>query len=341
MESGAARLGIVMIGRNEGARFVACLESLPPGVPAVYVDSGSSDGSVAQAEQRGVRVVNLSLAQGFTAARARNAGWRDLLGAYPGLDYIQFIDGDCTFAPGWIEQGMVALDAEPGLFAVFGYLHERFPEASLYNALCEEEWNGPVGLTEACGGIAMIRVAPLRAIDGYTEDLIAGEEPDMCLRASRQGWTVRRIAPDMARHDAAITRAGQWWRRMRRSGVAYADHCARHGAGALPSHRSGYRRALLWGAVLPVAILLLLGAAWVLGTPVLVLPALGLALLFPLQFVRLAMRARRQGLPPQLARFQAFWLVVGKFAQVGGIARYWINRLRRRRNRIIEYKAAG
>ena len=45
------QIGCVVIGRNEGQRLVRCLESLLGRVAhIVYVDSGSTDGSVAMAE---------------------------------------------------------------------------------------------------------------------------------------------------------------------------------------------------------------------------------------------------------------------------------------------------
>lgn len=55
------RLGVVTIGRNEGERLVECLKSLqkllPPTVPVVYVDSGSTDGSPETARKFGYTVL--------------------------------------------------------------------------------------------------------------------------------------------------------------------------------------------------------------------------------------------------------------------------------------------
>ena len=65
----------VVIGRNEGDRLIACLASMQGQVRrVVYVDSGSTDGSVAAARAAGAQVVALDMARPFTAARARNAG---------------------------------------------------------------------------------------------------------------------------------------------------------------------------------------------------------------------------------------------------------------------------
>jgi glycosyltransferase involved in cell wall biosynthesis len=65
---------VVIIGRNEGDRLRRCLESVA-GRDIVYVDSGSTDDSIATAERAGAEIARLDPATGFTAARARNAGF--------------------------------------------------------------------------------------------------------------------------------------------------------------------------------------------------------------------------------------------------------------------------
>lgn len=336
----APRCAVIAIGRNEGERLVRCFESIGD-YPAVYVDSGSTDNSVTEAQQRGIAVIDLDTAQGFTAARARNAGWRAVAKAYPGLEFIQFVDGDCEFAPGWIETAMAALDAEPGLSTVFGRRRERFPQASLYNALCDDEWNVPVGLVNACGGDALFRLKALEQVGGYSDDLIAGEEPDLCLRLGEHGWKMRRIDAEMTLHDAAIFRAGQWWRRMKRGGHAFAEHVARHGANAFPNWRAELRRILVWTIVLPAFILIAALTAWLACSWPLALIALLLAAAYPAKIVQLAWRKWREGAPLSFALFHGYWLVVGKFAQLGGVVQYWRNRMAKRRSSLIEYKGAA
>lgn len=67
----ACRVGAVVIGRNEGQRLRLCLTSIIGAVERlVYVDSGSTDGSVALARAMGAEVVELDAAVSFTAARA-------------------------------------------------------------------------------------------------------------------------------------------------------------------------------------------------------------------------------------------------------------------------------
>lgn len=314
----------VVIGRNEGARLIACLASLRGQVrQVVYVDSGSADGSVAAARAAGARVVALDMARPFTAARARNAGLEVLAEDPP--DFVQLLDGDCVLDPGWIAKARAWLDQHPDLAVVCGRRRERFPEVSVWNRLADAEWNTPPGAAKACGGDALMRYAPLCAVGGYREDLIAGEEPELCLRLARAGWGIWRLDAEMTLHDAAMTRFSQWWQRTRRAGHAFAEGAALHGAGPERHWVAETRRALLWGAVLP--------AVAVLGA--LIHPAaLALMLAWPLQALRLA---RRWG-GDRVAWERAVFTVLGKLPEALGVLGYWTGRLRGRRAGLIEYK---
>jgi GT2 family glycosyltransferase len=321
-------VGAVVIGRNEGARLVACLESLAGGAGrTVYVDSGSTDGSVAAARAAGAEVVALDLNRPFTAARARNAGLAALT-AGDAPRYVQFVDGDCTVQPGWIETAAAFLDANPGVAVVCGRRREKRPEASVYNRLCDLEWDTPVGPARACGGDAMMRVEALRAVGGYRESLIAGEEPELCLRLRAAGWQVWRLDAEMTAHDAAIHRFGQWWRRSRRAGHAFAEGAALHGAPPERHWVAETRRAFLW-AFGPTGLALGLGLVG--GPAVAALPLLA----YPAQVLRLA---RRGGAGRRVAWEAAVFSVLGKFPEAVGALEYRLARLRGGRRELIEYK---
>src|SRR5947209_8677700 len=95
-------LGVVIIGRNEGQRLVRCLKSLSVNVDdVVYVDSGSTDGSVEHATKMGVVVLSLDMSRPFTAARARNEGFATLIARKPKTSVVQFLDGDCELVGSW------------------------------------------------------------------------------------------------------------------------------------------------------------------------------------------------------------------------------------------------
>ncbi len=315
-------IAAIAIGRNEGDRLVRCLASMAgQATPIVYVDSGSTDGSVEAARAAGAEVVELDMTQPFTAARARNAGLARLREVAPDTEFVQFLDGDCELREGWIETAHAALIAEPDLAVVCGRRRERFPEATLWNRMIDTEWDTPVGEAKACGGDALMRMAALEAVGGYRDDLIAGEEPEMCFRMRKEGWRIRRIDAEMTWHDAALTRFGQWWRRSQRAGHAFGESAALHGKSPERFHVREVQRALVWGLGLPVLLLLgLLVTPW----------ALLLGLVWPLQMLRLAFK----GYPWS----EAIFLTIGKFPEAQGILSYWTSRLRGRKRGLIEYK---
>ncbi|SEN84069.1 Glycosyltransferase, GT2 family [Gemmobacter aquatilis] len=318
-EAANGRIDAVVIGRNEGARLLVCIASLRGQVRrVVYVDSGSTDGSVAAAAALGAEVVALDLAVPFTAARARNAGLDRLATDPP--DLVQLVDGDCEVQPAWVAEAAGFLAAHPEVVVVCGRRRERYPEASVYNRLCDREWDTPVGAAAACGGDALMRYAAVRAVGGYDPTLIAGEEPDLCLRLRRAGGKIWRLEAEMTLHDAAMRRFGQWWQRTRRAGHAFAEGAHRHGAGPERHWVRETRRALLWGAGVPLAALIA-GAVHPAG--------LGLLLVWPAQVLRLA---------PRLGLEAAFFTVLGKLPEAQGGIGYHLARLRGQRRGLIEYK---
>lgn len=316
------RIGAVAIGRNEGARLRRCLASLQGrAARIVYVDSGSTDNSPEVAAAAGAQIVALDLARPFTAARARNEGFERLMGLGT-PQYVQFIDGDCELQPGWLEAAVAFLDSRPDVAAVCGRRRERHPEQSVYNRLIDREWDTPVGEAAACGGDVLIRAEAFRAAGGFDPRLIAGEEPELCVRLRTAGWRIWRLDAEMTLHDAAITRFGQWWRRARRAGHAYAEGAAMHGTAPERHRVAQTRRALIWGLALPVAVLVLAPLA-----PPL---ALLLALAWPVQVARLT---RRSG---DLS--EALFLTLGKIPEAIGVLDYHLGRLSGRRRGLIEYK---
>ena len=189
----------------------------------VYVDSGSTDGSLQWAKQAGVDTIELDVSVPFTAARARNAGFRRLRALAPDLKFIQFIDGDCELNRKWPDTALSFLGSHDHVCAVFGRRRERYPERSVYNLMCDQEWDIPLGEVKACGGDVMMRIDALDAGGGYREDLIAGEEPELCVRLRAAGWKIWRLDHEMTLHDAAMLHFSQWWRRQMRSGYAFAQ----------------------------------------------------------------------------------------------------------------------
>ena len=327
-------LGVVIIGRNEGERLRKCLFSLAGRASwLVYVDSGSSDGSVAVAAEIGAHVVELDRSSPFTAARARNAGFAKLRELEPRLALVQFVDGDCEVVADWLEKATSQILDDPRLAVVCGRRRERYPTASIYNRLCDIEWNTPIGNANACGGDALMRAGPLSEVGGYTPDLIAGEEPDLCLRLRQRGFRILRMDAEMTLHDANITRLSQWWTRSVRSGHAYADGFTRHRREPGRYCARQVRSNLIWGAMVPALALGLL------------LPSSGWSSILLFGYPALALRilrsSHRRGLSVGESSLYALFCVMGKFPSVYGQLRYWARRLLGKRSTLIEYKHAG
>jgi glycosyltransferase involved in cell wall biosynthesis len=334
---GIPTIGLVVIGRNEGERLARCLASVRAISHCVYVDSGSIDGSIELAQRQGVKVVELTSPPNFTAARARNAGLVRLLADDPDLHYVQMIDGDCELQPGWIAAAQMALAAEPDLALVFGRRRERYPNRSIYNALCDDEWNAPVGETWGCGGDALFRLSALREVDFYNPVMIAGEDTELSMRLRKRGWRLRRIDAEMTLHDAAITRFWQWWNRTRRSGHAFGELAFLHPDARAPSWSNRVRSIVFWGGamtslLLTTIILALTVSSWCWVAVLLaVLP-------WPVRMAQLAKQQRRRGLSAKVARASGILLILGKLAQFLGLISYYRNRSAGRSSSLIEYK---
>ena len=328
-----SQLGIVTIGRNEGARLRRCLDSVVRrGHPVIYVDSGSTDGSVELARAMGAEVVELDLSQPFTMGRGRNLGFSRLLELNPAVCFIQFIDGDCELVDGWLELAHKVIENHPEVAIVCGRRRERFRERSVYNRLADLEWDSPVGTAKYSGGDILTRVTAFRQVGGFDSTLIAAEDSELSVRYRLQGWSILRLDADMTVHDMAMTRFGQWWRRCVRTGYAYADGMRLHGNPPERHFVHDIQSILAWGLVIPLAIL------------VLALPTRGVSLILLCAYFLLYRRVRqygtRRGWSVPDAQLYALWCVLAKFPMLIGLFIYYYRRITHSPKRLIEYKGS-
>jgi GT2 family glycosyltransferase len=324
-------VAIVAIGRNEGERLKRCIRSLPPQVGVVvYVDSGSLDDSVPFARDHGCEVVELDMSIPFTAARARNAGFALVQQQRPELQLVQFIDGDCELDENWIRAGIEALEEDRDLAVVCGRRREIAPQESSYNQLCDLEWDTPIGEAVACGGDALMRVATVAEVGGYDETLIAGEEPEMCLRMRRLGHRIRRIDSEMTRHDAQMTKFSQWWQRNVRAGYAYAEGYHRYGKQPERLNRRAVLSNIAWGLGLPLAAIALIipTHGW----------SLAMLLLYGVLHRRIFAACMSQGHEKRDASLYARYVTLGKLPQAQGFIQFYTRLIFRGQRKLIEYK---
>ncbi|HVT82310.1 MAG TPA: glycosyltransferase [Phycisphaerae bacterium] len=323
-------IGLVVIGRNEGEQLRRCFESTRGKfVTTVYVDSGSTDGSCELAKSMGIEVVNLDMSRPFTAARARNEGIRRLMQLQPNLTFIHTLDGDVEMIDGWLEAAIAEMQAHPKAAVLSGLRIEKYPEKSPFIRMCNIEWNKGKGYP-ACEGDAIMRIEAFNKVGGFNEKLIAGEEPELCLRWWQAGYECLRNRVPMSLHDVGLVHFSQWWKREMRTGYSYAEGAAMHG-------RIHYLRQSMgiwfWGVGVPLVGLA--GAWW----------TYGLSILFPigmygLLFYRAYKGIRARAMSNALAREYAFFNVLTKFPMLGGMMQYWYRRWTGKHSQIIEYRKA-
>ncbi len=319
-------LGCVIIGRNEGDRLRSSFESIPEIIlkQTVYVDSGSTDGSQTLAKEFGLHVLELDRNIPFTAARARNKGAEILLQLYPQILFIQFIDGDCALEPNWLNFAANYLERNTDVAIVCGRRREKYPESSIYNWLCDVEWDTPTGETQYCGGDFCITREAFILVDGFNDRLIAGEEPDLCFRLRNIGKKIHRVNKTMTWHDANIKSLKQWMIRAKRGGYAYAEAVLRYS-----NHKNGYWRSeflktLSWGLALPLFII---------SSTLFNSTFISLILLYPLNVLRIAKRSKHLSKP----YYYGLFMLVSKFPETIGIFTFFIHKIRNNHS-LIEYK---
>ena len=255
---------------------------------------------------------------------------------FPDLEYVQFVDGDCEIVEGWFVQALETLQTHKDAAIVCGRRRERHPDASIYNRFCDIEWNTPIGETDACGGDALIRVTPFQELGGFNPALIAGEEPELCVRLRLAGWRIHRIDSDMTLHDASMHHVGQWWKRTMRTGHAYAEGYALHGHTVFRHYARPLRSILIWGFVVPVFCLISLittyWTAWALVP--LALCMFGYAKIIWRSYAVARIRGASRG----EAFLYGTSIVLAKFPQLAGALRYYKNKMTGKKSSLIEYK---
>ena len=253
----SADLSVVVIGRNEGQRLARCLESVRAirgfeEIQLIYADSASTDGSPELAANYGAEVV-VVYPERPTAAIGRNAGWSRAT-----KEFILFLDGDTVLNPEFPRAAVDAMADNPQICAVWGHRREIHPDDSIYNRILDLDWIYAPGIVEACGGDVLMRRSALIQVGGYDEQLIAGEEPELCRRLRACGHLILHLDHRMTLHDLHITRWSQYWKHARRAGYAYAQISDRFRDTDDPLWMADARRTVIlvcfWGLSLVAAL---------------------------------------------------------------------------------------
>jgi GT2 family glycosyltransferase len=319
------KAGIVVIGRNEGQRLSDSLIAAKYyGLPFVYVDSQSSDGSVEIAHNLNVDVVILDTSTLINASRGRNEGVAYLLERNPNLSYIHFIDGDTVFDPLWCKTALNILENNSEIAVVCGVLREKNRHHSLYAKLLGIEWRLMTQSNGKCGGNATIRLSALQLVNGYDETLIAGADPDLYRRLKEKNFYVKTTEIEMGEHDGGMTSFSQWWTRCKRSGYAFAD------ARSCSKSNRGVKNTLLWGLALPISILI---SVFLLGPVGIIIISL-----YVVQIIRMVISKNIQCLKITDKIYYAVNVNLARIPQTIGVLSCYLERYAKIKKSVIHYK---
>lgn len=336
-------LGLVVIGRNEGVRLKYCFDSLLDfNLPTIYVDSNSSDDSVSLAKRvslakgQGVTVLELDPSQPMSAARARREGFRQLLDVHPDLEFVFFVDGDCQVDADWPAQAVEFLRQHENVAAVCGRRREQHPDHSVYNRLCDHEWDTPIGEAQAVGGDAIYRCTAYREAGEFNASVPAGEEPELCKRLRDRGWKIWRLDVEMTVHNADINHFNQWWIRQLRTGYAGYDVERRF---HLRIFDRNLKSACFWGLCVPLfAIIAALALAWFASAWWALACLFVATLAVSLQTLRIARRTKSQQHTWKHSLQFAFFTMASKVPISLGVIKQILETALGKQARLVEYK---
>ena len=327
-------VSVVVIGRNEGARLERCLASVEAmerngfAIEMIYVDSGSTDLSLAIPRRLGAATIALQAARP-TAAMGRNAGWKAACGSI-----VLFLDGDTILDSRFVLDSLGEF-GDPAVAVIWGHRREIRPEDSIYNRVLDLDWVYAPGDTQFCGGDALFRRDVLETTGGFDETLIAGEEPELCRRIVGLGFRILHVDRPMTGHDLAITRFSQYWKRAMRAGHAFAEVSERFRDTNNPfwledARRNRNRAMLLLTIQIATVLSFLMRIDW-LGWVL-----LGVLLILVL---RTAWKARWKSSEPLTLLLYGAHSHLQQIPIFVGQVQYRINRGRGRQAKLVEYKS--
>lgn len=311
-------IDVVIIGLNIQSTLQQCIESVMKAnykkgnLHLIYVDGGSIDNSISIAKTYSeVKTIELDW-ENPSPGLGRNVGWR--AGNSP---FVQFLDGDTQMDSEWLNRAVEAIE-NPNIAAVRGYRKELYPERSIYNWIIDQEWNDKPGEIDAFGGDVLIRREVLETTEGYNEDLIGGEDPELSLRVRESGWKILQLDMPMTSHDLAMTSLKQYWKRAYRTGYGFAVVSALH-------PKSQFWKSEMFRVKIRGGLVVLLFLCGILFNFYLWVPAL-LILLYPRLFSVQRLKTQKD-LSQKEAIFYAWHCSVVVIPQFFGVLRYYVGDL--------------
>lgn len=193
-------LSIVIIGRNEEAAIRNCVEAALyaaaeiGGAEIVFVDSHSSDNTVREVQQCGVKFQILDKKVRPSPSAARYFGTGQVKG-----DYVLFLDADTIIYKGFLPVALEQFRTDPKLAGINGWIEDTTEAGEPVHGV-EERCETAADVKWLRGPCCLYRRSALLAVGGFDPDLATEEEAELGLRIVRAGWKLKVIPRPMARH---------------------------------------------------------------------------------------------------------------------------------------------
>jgi len=196
-------ISVVVIGRNEAARLGACMEAIHASLGVlsheiVYVDSHSTDDSVAIAKAHGARCFVLE-AENTTAGLGRYVGTKEARG-----EYLLFLDGDMQLQKGFCEKAMMSM-AQRGYDGCSGVRKDVYMKDGQV-AGTNDNYFGCMSerIVPEFGGAIFLKKEALERAGGWSCDTIACEEAELHARLVAADCRIAELPVPMIVHTDAV-----------------------------------------------------------------------------------------------------------------------------------------
>lgn len=210
-------LSFIVIGHNEGWKISECISGIIATVKhsdlseyeIIYVDSNSSDDSIARAKTFN-EVIIIKLIADYNPAIARNVGFSKSCG-----NVLFFVDGDMILQPEFLEK---VYSKEKGLIADFvsgNWINHFYNtdgiliDNAIFKSLSKDS------IEKVTGGLFLINRSVYEIVGGMDPRFRKSQDIDLGLRLARKGIYLLRKKDIAAIHNTvSYTHKSRTWKEM-------------------------------------------------------------------------------------------------------------------------------
>jgi hypothetical protein len=193
-------VSIVIIGRNEERGIAKCIEAAKlaaaqiGGAELLFVDSASTDETVAIVKSLGVCVISLDPSLKLSPSAGRYAGSLRANG-----EFILFIDADTHVYTDFLPTALARLKTDPKLAGLNGRIDDLNEKGEMVEGF-ETRADGPVRVKWLRGPCCLFRRDALLSVGSFNPHLAVEEEAELGLRLCSAGWALELIPVPMGCH---------------------------------------------------------------------------------------------------------------------------------------------